>query len=140
MSQLSYTNLHDYQKRSVQHILDHPRSMLFLSMGMGKSIATLTAAAHLFDKGVCMGILVIAPLRVCQTVWEAEARKWEHTDWLSFSLITGDKNQRARAVRKHAHIYLCNYENLQWLVDELNVAYLSKGRMLPFDKIVLEKN
>ena len=137
--QLTYTNLHDYQKRAVQFLLDRPRSMLFMDMGLGKTPTVLTTTAHLIDRGLCQGVLVIAPKRVCETVWEAEARKWGHTDWLSFSLIGGNKDERCRALRKHAHFYLVNYENLPWLVSELNVAYLSKGRRLPFDTLVLDE-
>ena len=136
---LNYRNLHDYQKRAVAHILSMWRSMLMLDMGLGKTPTVLTAIAHWFNYGVTRGVLVIAPLRVCQTVWEQEARKWQHTKWLSFGLIHGSPGERRRIVRGHYNVYLVNFEALPWLVEELNIAYLHQGKELPFDTLVIDE-
>ena len=44
--------LHDYQKYAVRFIEEHPIAALFLDMGLGKTITTLTAIHNLmFDFG-----------------------------------------------------------------------------------------
>lgn len=136
---LHKSNLHSYQATAVTHILDHPRSALFLDLGLGKTVVTLSAITELFDKGVTGGVLIVAPLRVCQTVWSQEAKKWAHTRHLTFSLIHGSPKHRKWALGKHKHCYLINYEGLEWLQNELVIRYLSKGKPLPFDTIVLDE-
>ena len=38
---------HDYQKYATQFIIDHPTAAVFLQMGLGKSVITLTAIQEL---------------------------------------------------------------------------------------------
>ena len=85
------------------------------------------------------GTLIVAPLRVCQTVWAQEAANWTHTQGLTFSLIHGTQKERHYAMRKKADIYLVNYENLAWLIDELIYVYLSKGKYPPFNMAVYDE-
>lgn len=40
---LNESNLHEYQRTAVQHIIEHPYGALLMEMGLGKSISTLTA-------------------------------------------------------------------------------------------------
>jgi len=136
---LRRSNLHVYQEKAVHHILYNQMSMLWLDLGLGKTIATLTALSTIFNAGVSRGALIIAPLRVCQTVWEQEAMLWEHTQHLSFSLVHGSPKHRQLALTRHKHIYLLNYEALPWFVDEVYTRFLSKGRPLPFDTVVLDE-
>ena len=135
---LNRSDLHKYQVKAVDHILQHPQSMLFLDMGLGKSICTLTAITDIFNAGVSMGVLVIAPLRVCQTVWAQEAKKWSHTKHLTSALVHGP-HHKYRAIGQHKHIYLLNYEGIQWFVNQVEIQFLAKGRSLPFDTIVLDE-
>lgn len=131
--------LHGYQQVARQHIVNHPHSMLWLDMGLGKTISTLTAIMDLRDRLEVWGVLIVAPLRVCQSVWRQEAAKWSHTKDLTFSVITGDKKQRERALFTRADIYVVNYDNLGWLMVELEARWLSKGKYLPFNMIVWDE-
>ena len=63
---------HDYQKFSAEFIKMHPVSAILLSMGLGKTVITLTALNDLlFDSFEAHRILVIAPLRVSRDQWTA---------------------------------------------------------------------
>lgn len=67
---------HNYQTYATEFIESHPISAIFLSMGLGKTIITLTAIFDLmFDYFDVGKVLVIAPLRVCTNVWR---RKWKN--------------------------------------------------------------
>ncbi len=136
---LTLGDLHEYQRRAVQHCLTHTQAMMWLDLGLGKTITTLTALRDRMDMLQVYGTLVVAPLRVCQTVWAQEAENWEHTRGLTFSRIMGTPTQRHRAMRVRADVYLVNYENLPWLVDELVHVYLSRGQYLPFNCLVLDE-
>lgn len=72
-------NPHPYQQVANQHIIDHPNCGLFLEMGLGKTVATLTAIDQLmFDRMEVNKVLVIAPKRVAEDTWIDEVQKWDH--------------------------------------------------------------
>ena len=133
------SNLHEYQVRAVEHIKAHPQSMLWLDMGLGKTIVTLTAIADMFDTGLTNGVLVVAPLRVVQSVWEHEAAKWAHTGHLTFSLIHGPKATMERRLNSVRHIYLINYEALPWLVETIKGRRLARAKLPRFDTVIFDE-
>lgn len=131
--------LHGYQKKAVIHQCSMPSSMLWLDMGLGKTVITLTSIAHLLSSGFLRGVIIVAPIRVIRLVWRKEAEKWQHTKDLRFSMVAGTRDQRTRALLKDADIYLINYDNLQWLAETLNTYFISKGKPIPFDGIVWDE-
>jgi superfamily II DNA or RNA helicase len=131
--------LHDYQKRAVNHQCTRPHSMLWLDMGLGKTIVTLTSIAHLIGTGFLRGVVIVAPIRVIRLVWRQEAAKWEHTKHLRFSMMTGTRDQRTRALLRPADIWLINYENLGWMAEVLDTYFVSKGKPMPFNGVVWDE-
>lgn len=107
-----------YQTYAINHVMDHKASGLFLDMGMGKTVSTLTAIDNLLWLGDINKVLVIAPLRVAEDTWSTECEKWEHLKHLRISKILGTKKQRRDALLKDADVYVTNRENVDWLVDE----------------------
>ena len=131
---LSVDNLHNYQRRAVQHILDKPRSALWLDMGLGKTISTLTAIEDLlYDSFEINKVLIIAPLRVCNTVWSTEAKKWEHTKDLTFTNLSGGKKNMTVGLQRKSDIYLINRENVKALVDYV-------GKKWDFDMVIIDES
>lgn len=113
--------------------------MLWLDMGLGKTIITLTALVQRINYMQVFGTLIVAPLRVCQTVWMQEAANWSHTRHLRFRLIHGDPNTRDSAARTWGDVWLLNYENLQWFTEIMQAFYLSRGKYLPFNNLILDE-
>jgi SNF2 family DNA or RNA helicase len=105
------------------------RGALFADMGVGKTAITLT---HIVDHK--LPTLVVSTKRVCELVWEDEAREWEHTQHLLFSYIMGDGAQRLNGLRKDANIWLINIENIQWLMDQPN---LPRFKLVVLDELSL---
>jgi SNF2 family DNA or RNA helicase len=100
--------LHDYQLEGVQFLKDHPQAGLFIDMGLGKTTTTLHAILN-FPKPV----LLVGPIRVIETVWEQEAKKWPATRGLTFSLVRGAVDARRSALATKADVYLVNPELLE---------------------------
>lgn len=100
---------------------DRDGTAVHIDPGLGKTIIGLTAIVDWFTFGVISRpVLVVAPIKVCETVWRQEAlREWEHTRHLTFSLVRGNEKQRAFAMAQRAHVYLINPEGLQWLAKHL---------------------
>ena len=127
---------HKYQQLAEQHIYDVPRCGLFLEMGLGKTVVTLTALHNLmYDRFEIRKALVIAPLRVAEDTWSRESEKWDHLQGLTISKILGTPTQRRRALAKDADIYIINRENVAWLCDELSQI----GDGWDFDAVVIDE-
>lgn len=107
----------NYQQYAINHILDHEASGLFLDMGMGKTVSSLTAIDDLLFLGEATKVLVIAPKRVAEDTWSTEVEKWDHLKHLRISKILGTPNKRLEAAEADADIYVTNRENVEWLVD-----------------------
>lgn len=133
-------HLYDYQKVAVHHILNRDVSMLWLDMGLGKTAITLTAITELMNRNQISKVLIFGPVRVVTTVWEREAAKWEHTKHLQFGLMHGNKAKRLRVLHSDADIYLCNYENMNWLVNEIFNFNITKFDMVVYDEVSKLKN
>lgn len=136
---LARTDLHGYQRRSIDLIKSKSASSIWLGVGCGKSITALTAIEELMDECYVYGTLVVATKRICEAVWKQEAKSWYHTEHLTFSSIIGSPKARMNALFKRSDIYLINYENLPWLVDKLKQHWLSKGKHLPFNMVVFDE-
>ena len=107
----------NYQQFAINHIMDHEASGLFLDMGMGKTVSSLTAIDNLLFLGEANKILVIAPKRVAEDTWSTEVEKWDHLKHLRISIILGTPKQRIDAINKDADIYVINRENVEWIVN-----------------------
>lgn len=132
---LTENNLHSYQKACVEHIITHPFCGVFLDMGLGKTVSTLTAINYLMnDYCEINSVLVIAPKRVAESVWQEEAEKWAHLRHLRFSKIIGTQKQRIAAVMEtKADVYIISRDNVAWL------CALYGGSKLPFDMVVVDE-
>lgn len=125
-------DLHGYQRAAVDHIIDHPFCGLFLDMGLGKTVSTLTAIKRLYGLFEIGRVLVIAPKRVAEDTWTTECAKWEHLRGLSVSKVLGTERQRREALSVPADIYVINRENVAWLVSRFGGAW-------PFDMVVIDE-
>lgn len=124
---------HEYQSYATEKIIELPACGLFLEMGLGKTVSTLTAIDELvYDRFEVEKVLVIAPKRVADDTWTSEAKKWDHLRHLTFSKVLGTAAQREAALEAEADIYLINRENVTWLVDRLKKRW-------PFDMVVVDE-
>ena len=109
---------HNYQECAIEKIIENPACALFLDMGLGKTVITLTAINELmYNYFEVNKVLVIAPLRVAKMTWSQELEKWDHLKYLTMSKVLGTKQQRLDALKKDADIYVINRENTEWLIN-----------------------
>lgn len=123
---------HNYQEHALTFAKSKPHCAFWIDMGGGKSTTALTYAADLLNELEVFKVLIIAPLRVANTVWHAEALKWEHLNDLRVSICTGPLKDRTNALSREADIYTINRENVKWLVD----LY---GKKWPFDCVIIDE-
>lgn len=123
----------DYQHASIDHLIDVPRCNLWAGMGTGKTVSTLTALDRLSLVEDVFPALVLAPKRVARKGWANEAKKWDHLQHLRTSAVIGDADERRAGLRASAEIYTINYDNLEWLGDQLNGKW-------PFRTVVADES
>lgn len=125
---------HSYQRYAIDRIVEGAAVGLFLEMGLGKTVITLTAFNELhFDRWAVARCLVIAPLKVAESTWATEAAKWDHLKHLKIVPILGSLTKRLRALDTPGDVWIINRENVPWLVD----YYRQKW---PFDMVVLDES
>lgn len=125
-------NPHEYQTQAIDRIIENKKVGLFLDMGLGKTVCTLTAIRHLIYSAFEVSkVLVVAPLRVAKSVWPAELEKWDHLKPMAMSLVVGPAQKRKEALSQKADIYVVNRENIPWLTE-----YLKEW---PFDMVVVDE-
>lgn len=127
---------HKYQTRCINFILDHPAAGLFLDMGLGKTVITLTAVQELlYERFEVSKVLVIAPKVVAEDTWSRETAKWDHLHDLRISKVLGSAKTRLGALEADADVYVINRENVAWLVKH----YKESRIRWPFDMIVIDE-
>lgn len=125
-------NPHNYQTYATNFIKSHPVSAVFLDMGLGKTVISLTAIYDMcYDTFEVAKILLIAPLRIARDTWKAEIEKWDHLKGLTYSIAVGTEVERRAAFEKKVSVYIINRENVSWLVES--------GIPFDFDMVVIDE-
>lgn len=125
---------HNYQAYAIGRALTDPRLGLFLDMGLGKTVITLTAINELrYNRWSVQRVLVVAPKKVAEATWQAEASTWDHLQHLRIVSVLGSAQRRVRLLNTPADVYVINRENVTWLVDYYRNAW-------PFDMVVLDES
>lgn len=124
-----------YQQRGIDFILENPFCALFWDMGVGKSATVATALAELLDTLQAQRVLVLAPKRVALSVWVQEVDKWSHLHGrLPIRSFAGlPAKHRRQILTDDTAVHVLNYDNLAWLVRELDGAW-------PYDVVVLDES
>lgn len=124
---------HSYQDYAIKYIEEHPIAAIFLDLGLGKTVISLTAINNLINDYLEVNkVLVIAPIRVAKVSWPDEIKKWEHLKDLKYSVVCGSQVERLSALKADADIYIINRENVEWLVNK-------SGCNFDFDMVVIDE-
>jgi len=121
-------NPYHYQTYSADRIEGTPYCGPWLDMGLGKTVATLTAIDQLIKAGKVKKVLVIAPKRVAESVWKQEGAKWDHVRHLRFSIVAGrGEKKRKEALAAKADIYVIGRDNTALPERHRQIACLTFG-------------
>lgn len=125
---------HPYQSYAIDRIMNQANVGLFQDMGMGKTIITLTAIDRLIHEvEIVKRVLIIAPKKVAEATWQAEAAKWDHLHRLTFATALGSAKEREAAIDARAEITIINRENVVWLVEHFGLCW-------PWDMVVVDES
>lgn len=138
---------HAYQKKAIKFLLEHAAAALFLDPGLGKTSITLATIKLLKQKKLLSKVLLIAPLRVCHSVWPREIDKWEDFGQLKVVVLHGPNKDEL--LKQDADIYVINPEGLDWLLQVTKTKSpsgktkvdvdLRRWKALGFDTLVVDE-
>jgi SNF2 family DNA or RNA helicase len=124
---------HNYQRYCINRLLADEALGLFLGLGLGKTIITLTAVNDLkYNRFAIRRTLVIAPKKVAEATWTNEAAKWQHLQHLRIVPVLGSAQKRIRALNTPGDVWVISRDNVVWLVEHYRNAW-------PFDMVVLDE-
>ena len=106
--------------------------MVLAPVGAGKTAITLTAMRDAISTELVKRFLVVAPKRVCTSVWPAEQKLWAPD--LKLAVAVGTPKQREVAFASDADIVVINYDNLQ------SIQNLEGFDGIVFDELTRLKN
>lgn len=140
---------HDYQGHAEDLILNNPKTGLFLQMGLGKTVVTLSAIEKLmYSYFKVKKVLVVAPKKVALKTWPDELDKWDHLKNLTYTVFTGKSPaKRLKALEEDTHIHIINVDNLTWLFEQFG-SYKDPRKKLgfyytklwPYDMVVIDES
>jgi len=114
-------DLRPYQVKCVDFI-KKGSCALWVDMGLGKTVSTLTAIVDLFEDFAISNVLIIAPKRVAEVTWADEIKEWAHTQHLTVAVASGTPSQRTAAVMKRADITCISRDNVLWLTKLIGMS------------------
>ena len=135
MKRRTYKELHQYQLRMIDWMLDNKKCALWAGVGLGKTVTALTALDKLLAKNEIKKALIIAPLRVAKFVWPTEIHQWEHLNHMKCSVLHGTRGEREKRLDSPAPIHVINKEMVQWLVKEM-----IKRKHWPYDCVIIDES
>lgn len=107
------------QDAVIERVATHRRAGIWMPMGGGKTVSTLTGLTVADMVEDVFPVLVLAPKRVARSTWPEEIEKWDHLRHLRTSTILGNQKERLAALRSSADVFTMNYDNLVWLREEM---------------------
>lgn len=128
------SDLRKYQRAGVRFIKEKRKCALFVDMGLGKSVMSLTAIADLAADLDVGRVLVVGPQRVVKKTWPDEIKGWSHTRHLTHTVIVGTPKKRRELLKRPTDIHLVTCDSAHWLLEEF------EGKDFPYDAIFIDES
>lgn len=133
--------LHDYQQLAKDFLIKTPKAGLFLDVGFGKTLTTLSALDEL---NLNEHILLIAPKAIARSTWRDEIDKWGFK-FKTVSLIVNE-NDKPLSKKKRLELYdqISSHEPAIYfinreLVPDLIQWHIDNKRNWLFPNIVIDE-
>lgn len=129
---LGLDDMRGYQFWMADKIVEEPAVYLAADMGLGKTGASLYGAHRLLRHRKVKCVLIVAPINVAENTWPEEIQKWIFASRHSYTVITGDEDERIAACLQGGEFHIVNRENLVWL-------HHYWGRRWPYDMLIYDE-
>jgi SNF2 family DNA or RNA helicase len=106
-----------HQKDTASFLTLNPRSFCFNEQGTGKTASAIWAADYLMTIGKIKRVLIISPLSIMQSAWQADLFKFAvHR---KVGIAYGDKIKRRAVINSDAEFIIINYDGIEIVSDDI---------------------
>lgn len=118
-----------HQKVTASYLTLRSRAFCFNEAGTGKTSSVIWAADYLMQLGMVKRVLVICPLSIMYSAWQADIFKTAMHR--SVAVAHGDSNRRKKVVNGEYEFVIINYDGVNTVAEEI--------RKVGFDLIVVDE-
>lgn len=119
----------EHQKTTASFLTLRKRAFCFNEQGTGKTAAVIWAADYLMKLGMIKRVLIICPLSIMKSAWQADLFKFAvHR---TCDVAYGKKDQRVKVIQSDTEFVIINFDGVDIVKDEI-----AKGG---FDLIVTDE-
>jgi SNF2 family DNA or RNA helicase len=106
-----------HQKETASFLSVNRRAFCFNEQGTGKTASSIWASDYLIDQGLVNRVLIICPLSIMQSAWQADLFKFAvHR---TINIAYGTRNKRIEAIESACEYLIINYDGIETVKDEL---------------------
>ena len=100
---------------AIEFLYQNDENYLIGKMGTGKTVICLASMVGLLAAELNTRFLVLAPKKVCASVWANEHKEWEDLCHLRVAVITENEVERQRIFQniENYDIVVCNFEMMR---------------------------
>lgn len=106
-----------HQKDTANFLTLHPRAFCFNEQGTGKTASAIWASDYLMNKGVIKRALIICPLSIMQSAWQADLFKFAMHR--KVGVAYGDRLKRKAIVESEVEYVIVNYDGVEIVADDI---------------------
>lgn len=107
----------DHQKTTAEFLTVRPRAFCFNEAGTGKTSSVIWAADYLMNHGLVKRVLVICPLSIMYSAWQADIFKTAMHR--TVAVAHGDANKRKKILTGQYEFVIINYDGVGIVQDEI---------------------
>lgn len=132
--------LDDHQVRNValMTIADSTGASIFDEQGTGKTISVVAAFDLLVERNEADVLLVVAPKSMVGE-WKVEVERFTENGY-KVAVLDGGRGDKAQALTTGADVYVCNYETLLAIPDDLRLLCERSRLVIAADESFAVKN
>jgi SNF2 family DNA or RNA helicase len=106
-----------HQKETANFLTLHRRAFCFNEQGTGKTASAIWASDYLMEQGIVGRVLIICPLSIMQSAWQADLFKFAMHR--KVGVAYGDRLKRKAIIESDAHYVIINYDGVEIVADDI---------------------
>jgi len=118
-----------HQRQTAAFLTLHRRAFCFNDPGTGKTMSVTWAADYLMNLGHIKRVLVVCPLSIMQSAWQADIFK--AAMHRRVGVAYGSREKRVQIINSDAEFVIINFDGMSVVADEIEAA--------KFDLIVIDE-
>jgi SNF2 family DNA or RNA helicase len=107
----------EHQKETASFLTLHPRAFCFNEQGTGKTASAIWAADYLMEQNHIFRVLIICPLSIMQSAWQADLFKFAMHR--KVGVAYGDRIKRKAVIDSEAQFVIINYDGVETVADDI---------------------